>query len=732
MSATKSLGACIKLIIAVILIPSFASGQSFKDRKKDGLELLRSGNYSESVEILEDLYKKQPSDPELSYALAKAYLESNNTGESIAIIDMVLPNNKKFEADLLLLKAKNKHLQHDFDSAIRFYKAALSKKTFDKNTSSAIKDQILRCATGLRLSKSIDKSIIDNLGEQVNSQYDEFAPLLSPNYSSKLYFASANNKSNGGKRNDQGLNDKFGNYCSDIYTTYLSNGTWTNTEPISYMINGPRNEYICGFTRKGRDMYIYRGFTLFSGEILVDTFQKNIDQMISPRYFDGPLEPEKGDKDLCFVNDSVVLFSSNRPGGQGGFDLYISKRNENGWTMPLNMGNEINSAYDEVTPFLKADGTELYFSNNGLNSIGGFDIFKSKFDAKSNKWTKPINQGLPLNSAGDDMYFSISNEGYYGYFASSRIESYGKRDIFSVYYSAPFSETNPLGVADVSTIIPPDVDLKQNAKTRNTEPDNLELTPILGAEGSNSLEVLPLFYEDEYNLLTEKNMKLLDGYSNALIENSVLNLVLSCHSATKDNPKIEAYLSLKRAEQIKDYLLKKGVNPEQILIRGIGNNFPLIKANVPIKAKSLEKSLSNRIDLWFVHAAESEMKFLYQEPDISKALLNERYSIYQKSNRGLNYRVQISASSNMNSSVILDEFVDFVVEKRPQNDLLYYLTGTSETYSGIVELRNIIQNKGIKDAFIVPYVDGWPISKAQAYQLKTQYPDLNDFITRGK
>ena len=217
-----------------------------------------------------------------------------------------------------------------------------------------------------------------------------------------------------------------------------------------------------------------------------------------------------------------------------------------------------------------------------------------------------------------------------------------------------------------------------------------------------------------------------------LLDNSILNLVLTCHSSTHENAKIETYLTIKRAEQIKDYLLKKGVNHQQLLIRGVGNNFPMIKSNVPLKTKSLEKNLSNRIDFHFVHAQEAGIKFQYVESNISKGLINEKYSTFQLSDIGLNYRVQISASSQVNSSVILDEYPEFMIEKRPSNDLLYYLVGNSGTFNEIIELRNNIQLKGIKDAFIIPYIDGWPISKSQVYQLKAKYPDLNLYIAGGK
>ena len=192
-------------------------GQSFKDKKKESLELLNSGNVQEAMNLLVQINQQKPNDPEIGLALAQAYFETNNTGESLSVLKSLESNKKVDIAKLVLLKAKNKHLQHDFLSAIKFYKDFLATKSGDIKLHPFVKDQIIRCSSGLKLAKVPQKDIIDNLGEGVNTVYDEFAPVVSPNYSSKLYFSSSNPKSIGGKRNAEGLSDKFGKYCSDIF-----------------------------------------------------------------------------------------------------------------------------------------------------------------------------------------------------------------------------------------------------------------------------------------------------------------------------------------------------------------------------------------------------------------------------------------------------------------------------------------------------------------------------------
>ena len=719
-----------RIFCIVLLATPALYAQSVKEQKHDAIHKLDSGHYTEALSILQNLYRNGPHDPDISTALAKAYLYTNQTAESLDLIDRTLALDKKNQAELYYLKACNLHLRHNFSEAIRWYKSALSFKKSEKNAA-AIKDQIIRCATGLKLSKVQGNYIIDNLGNTVNTIHDEFAPILSPNYSTKLYFASANDKSNGGQRNDQGIADVYGSYSSDIYESFLINGTWTNTNPISYMINGPRNEYITGFSGRGKEMYFFRGFTLYSGDILVDTFQKNIDQQMNPQYYRGPVNAAKGDRDLTFVNDTLICFSSNRPGGYGGFDIYFSKLVKGRWTEAVNAGDAINSAYDEVTPFLKDDATVIYFSSNCLNSIGGFDIFSSTYDAVAKKWSLPTNAGIPFNSAADDLYFRLAPGEYYGYFASSRLESYGKRDIFSVYFPDIIINSIRENVAEVT-----ETDIqKSEANLKTNQNSNTSVQTLYGHEKKEieqDFEVQSMFWDDATKLLTPKNVQYLNSVTTILKQNKSVRLILTGHVAGTSDAKADAYISLRQAENIRDYLQKNDVNEKQILVRGAGRNFPIIKDDIPANASVLKQNLSNRVDLAFSQQDDAGIQFEYQELKVMKSLADERYNIYRLSNIGLMYRVQVAATTQANHSQILDAYPDFIIEKRPKSDLLFYLIGNKDSYSEISLLRTKINNSGVKDAFIVAYVDGWPITRNQAIELKRMYPDLENFIKEGK
>jgi Tol biopolymer transport system component len=124
-------------------------------------------------------------------------------------------------------------------------------------------------------------------------------------------------------------------------------------------------------------------------------------------------------------DEKMLFFTSDREGGKGGTDIYSIKKLPNGeWALPQNLGEAINTPYDEDSPYLHPDGKTLYFSSNGHNTMGGFDIFTSKWDEETQKWSVPENVGYPINTPHDDLHFSWSADGRRVYFSSIRPDCY--------------------------------------------------------------------------------------------------------------------------------------------------------------------------------------------------------------------------------------------------------------------------------------------------------------------
>src|SRR5690606_13486306 len=134
------------------------------------------------------------------------------------------------------------------------------------------------------------------------------------------------------------------------------------------------------------------------------------------------------------LDGKTFYFSSNREEGYGGFDIYRVKLLPNGeWSLPKNLGPNINTPYDDDAPFIHPDGQTLYFSSKGHEGMGGFDVFKAHL-IDEEEWSQPENLGYPTNTTKDDIYFVISANERHGYYASDKEGGFGEHDIYMIDY----------------------------------------------------------------------------------------------------------------------------------------------------------------------------------------------------------------------------------------------------------------------------------------------------------
>lgn len=145
----------------------------------------------------------------------------------------------------------------------------------------------------------------------------------------------------------------------------------------------------------------------------------------------------------------TLYFASNRPGGKGGIDIYMTQKMVNGdWGVPVNMGDSINTQYDEKSPFIHSDSQTLYFSSNGHPGIGAYDIFYSRGDGKGG-WKNPVNIGKPINTESDDVGFFVSTDGETGFFCS-KTPLQGSAGGWDVYQFELYKEARPEKVVIVT------------------------------------------------------------------------------------------------------------------------------------------------------------------------------------------------------------------------------------------------------------------------------------------
>jgi WD40-like Beta Propeller Repeat len=179
----------------------------------------------------------------------------------------------------------------------------------------------------------------------------------------------------------------------------------------------------------GQKLFIYRNVGVGSGDI----FMSKLDgaNWSVPEKIKG-INSNFWEGSVClFPDEKTICFSSERQGGVGGRDLYYAKLQPDGtWGDVKNFGPEINTKFDEDAPFIHSDGKTLFFSSNGHNTIGGYDIFRSEL--KNGSWTTPYNVGKPVNTPQDDKFYIVSSDGQRGYYSSEKKDGFGQQDIYTV------------------------------------------------------------------------------------------------------------------------------------------------------------------------------------------------------------------------------------------------------------------------------------------------------------
>jgi len=230
-----------------------------------------------------------------------------------------------------------------------------------------------------------------------------------------------------------GEKDNFGEYYDDIYYMQFKSNVWSKPKKLGNKINTADCDVFNCISSDGSQIYISRQ-AKSSFNIYVSTVAGK-GRMSVPKKLDKPINA-KGNSTCAYItkDGGYLLFASDRPGGYGGYDLYISEKLENGkWGEPQNLGPKVNSEYDELYPVLLSDGT-LYFSSKGHETMGGFDVFKSTKIADTS-WTSPVNMGYPLNTPYDDInFYPTSDDGKKGFYSSARAGGFGDADIYQYIF----------------------------------------------------------------------------------------------------------------------------------------------------------------------------------------------------------------------------------------------------------------------------------------------------------
>jgi tetratricopeptide (TPR) repeat protein len=389
-------------------------------------KLYNSGNYVKALELYRSLHKKNMKDVKNTYYFGVCLINTHEYDDGIKTLEKIA-SKSNCPDEVWFHLAKGYHYTLRFDKAIAYFKKFIS-LTKDEKLINESNRLIEMCLNAKSLVKNPVNVNFENVGDRINSKGKDYLPFITDN-ESLLHFTTRREGTTGR------IYDMEGYYTSDIYTAKYKYEKWSKTRSVGYP-NSYGNEFTAGVSEDGEKIFYYLNNP--DNKNVLHISRKSKSSFKKSEEFKSKSINSKNSEQISatITNDeNTLIFSSNRTGAVGGFDLYTCKKLPNGkWGEPTSLSPNINSIANENYPYLTDNGNTLYFASDGYNSMGGYDIFKSIYDDEKNEWSSPINIGYPINTPLDDYSICFTNDKKFAYVAAIRNDSYGDYDIYKINF----------------------------------------------------------------------------------------------------------------------------------------------------------------------------------------------------------------------------------------------------------------------------------------------------------
>lgn len=402
---------------------------------REGISAASAGDYNLAIDLFGKILEESPNHIDALTHLGVTLLESNQKADSaISLFNRVLeiiPPEDHFDPfgiyiHLSLARAYNLNSNPQKAFSVLSYiedsiKTEDLRVEFEKDLNQT-KNFIIHFNNPIQINVT-DKSL-----KKINSEYDDHSPLVNLT-GRKMFFTSRR-----ATRKDYLLEDK--QYSENLFMSEFDGVEWKEPILIEELYSPGEHISILSLSPDETQLFLYKSDGKPSRNIYVSQFVNNKWQ--KPVKMPKKINSKWNETHASLSPDqSTLFFTSNRPGGFGGLDIYAVKKNASGkWGKPVNLGPNINSIYDEEAPMIHPDGKTLYFNSNGLSSMGGFDVFYSQKLADGS-WAKAVNLGYPINSPDDDLFFFPNLDKSEAYMTSYRFsENKSRSNIYHLSFNA--------------------------------------------------------------------------------------------------------------------------------------------------------------------------------------------------------------------------------------------------------------------------------------------------------
>jgi hypothetical protein len=418
------------ILIIVLLLPviEFSSySQDDYDKSKENFEYgeyyLSTLEYREALPFYRLIYRNDSLNANINYRIGQCYM--NIRGEkimSIPYLERAIKNISaqytagdfdsdaaSIEALFLLGEAYQKNNQ--LDEALEAYQEYMN--WLQANDIENFRKAELRIQSIATAKQEQDNPVdikLINLGSNINSRFSDYNPVVNGDQNILIYTS-------------------FWESADLIFQSDYLNGEWTKPVDITEEVGSEGDCYTGEISNDGKELYLIRQGN-YNSDIYVSYMQDN--KWSAMKKLNKKINSNNQETSLSLsANGKIMYFSSNRSGGEGGFDIYKSEKKKGEWCKPVNLGNIINTSLNEEAPCILSDNKTLLFSSEGHRNMGGMDIFCSELQGDS-IWLEPVNIGSPINTTDDDLFFMCNGKGTVSYFSKYDPLGYGKHDIFKL------------------------------------------------------------------------------------------------------------------------------------------------------------------------------------------------------------------------------------------------------------------------------------------------------------
>lgn len=550
--------------------------------------------------------------------MGELMLKQRKYAESASFYQTAVKIDSLFFKPVFFSLAKAEMMSSDFNKAIIHFNVYLSQPgMLETNRTFAVK-LLKNCEFAINAIKNPVPFNPVSVGSEINTPNDEYWPSITADGQTLMFTRQLT---------QVGSNSSYGLFQEDFYLSSFSDNRWQKAVYAGWPLNTNQNEGVQSLASNGSSMF-YTACDRKGGVGSCDIYySSNTDgRWTEPINLGSPVNSTYWESQPSISADGKKLFfSSSRPGGFGGKDIWYSVLNNNNrWSNPINAGKTINTNGDEMSPFIHFDGKTLYFSSEGRVGIGGFDIYISRM-INDSSWSEPQNLGYPINTLSDEMGLVIESGGQMAYYSSVRDPKNGK-DIFgfNLYESIrpdPVSylkgkvydrETGKLIKADYELVNLSSGEIKVKSTTDAAgnflvclpsgynyginvsksgylfysenfmfEGDHTVMKPFIKKISLSQIKVgekmllSNIFYEVDSWQLKKESLSELNNLIRLLTENKGLILEIGGYTDSTGTAEYNKQLSEKRALSVVKYLVEKGVSQDRLKSVGYGNSSPI-------------------------------------------------------------------------------------------------------------------------------------------------------------